>query len=76
MEAKVNTGYYDQVFLVPVARRTPLPRPKTAVARSNPDAMIDWEFSDAMRDLRFLPGWYMLPVFGVAGLATALFAWL
>ena len=69
----MNTAHYDKVFLVPVARPTPMVRP---ASRSNSDAVSDWEFSDAMRDPRFLPGWYMLPALAFAALAVALAVWL
>jgi hypothetical protein len=64
----MSAAYYDQVFLVPVAR------PSRAVQRSNVEAIVDWEFSDEMRDPRFLPGWFLLPVLGFGVLAAALFA--
>jgi hypothetical protein len=66
----VSTAYYDQVFLVPVARRA------RGVSRSNFDAIVEWEFSDEMRSQRFLPGWYLLPTLGFAVLAIALLGWL
>ena len=62
------TAYHNQVFLVPVAISA------RAVDRSNADAIVEWEFDEEMRDPRFLPGWYLLPVIGFGVLAVTLFA--
>jgi hypothetical protein len=60
MEARMT--YHDRVFLAPLARRDRI------VDHDNLDAIIEWEFSEELRDPRFLPGWYILPGLAVAGL--------
>jgi len=64
----MRAAYYDQVFFVPVAR------PARAANRHSLDAISEREFSDELRDPRFLSGWFLLPAFGFGLLAAALFA--
>jgi len=51
----MRAAYYDQVFIAPLAQ------PRKAVCRGSFDVITEREFSDAFRDRRFLPGWYILP---------------
>jgi|HubBroStandDraft_5_1064220.scaffolds.fasta_scaffold1450493_1 hypothetical protein len=60
--------YYDRVFLAPLARS------HRSDDRCNLDTIIEREFSDELRDPRFLPGWYILPGLAIAGVIIAVFA--
>jgi hypothetical protein len=64
----MRTARYDQIFPAPLARS------HRTVNRCNLDAIIEQEFSDELRDRRFLPGWYILPGLAVAGIIIAVFA--
>jgi hypothetical protein len=48
-------SYYDNVL------EGRFPRHARAVSRANHDLLMELEFSEAGRDPRFLPGWYILP---------------
>jgi hypothetical protein len=48
-------SYYDNVL------EGRFPRHARAVPLADHDALLDLEFSEAGRDPRFLPGWYILP---------------
>ena len=54
--------YYDRFLCLPKSERTSLEQGR--------QRDVEREFGEEMRDPRFRPGWYILPLFGLA-LVTA-----